>query len=257
MDAEIKMLEAINELGREEIISILATFIGAHAVPAGVSRAAYIAEVTDKMIPYVGTRKLAAFCDVFCEEGYFTAAESRAILSQASNFDMAPKIHAEEFSTSGGAETAAAVRAVSADHLEHIDEAGVAALAGSGTVATLLPGVSFFLAHPYAPARRLIDSGVPVAIASDFNPGSCMSFNMQLMLTIACTQMRMSPEEAISASTLNGAAALGISSSVGSIEAGKKADLCVMDTPGYLGVPYLFGVNHVRTVVKDGVVLEF
>jgi imidazolonepropionase len=257
METEIRMLEAINELEKEEVISVVATFIGAHAVPPGTDRAAYVAEVTDRMIPYVGSKRLASFCDVFCEEGYFTAAESRAILTQGKSFNLAPKIHAEEFSVSGGAETAAAVRAVSADHLEHVDDVGIAALAGAGTVATLLPGVSFFLGQRYAPARKLIGAGVPVAIASDFNPGSCMGFNMQLMMTIACTQMGMSPEEAITAATLNGAAALGLSSSVGSIEPGKKADLCLMDAPGYLTVPYLFGVNHVRTVVKNGVILEF
>jgi imidazolonepropionase len=259
MDSEVRMLEAINELNAEEVISIVATFLGAHAVPPeyGKRKGEYVREVADRMIPYVGSKRLASFCDVFCEKGYFTTAESRLILNQGKQFNMAPKIHAEELNPTGGAELAVAVGAVSADHLEHVSDAGIAALAGGETVATLLPGVSFFLANPYAPARKLIDAGAAVAIASDFNPGSCMSYNMQMMMTIACTQMRMSPEEAITAATLNGAAALRISGQVGSIEPGKRADLCILNVPGYAWLPYHFGVNHVEKVVKNGVVLEF
>lgn len=259
MDSEIRMLEAINELNAEEVISIVATFLGAHALPPefGNSRTDYVREVVERMIPYIGSKRLAAFCDVFCEKGYFTTAESRLILNQGKHFNMAPKIHAEELNPTGGAELAVAVGAASADHLEHVSDAGIAALADSETVAVLLPGVSFFLSNPYAPARKLIDAGAAVALASDFNPGSCMSFNMPLMMTIACTQMKMSPEEAITAATLNGAAALRISGQVGSIEPGKKADLCVLNVPNYSWIPYHFGVNHVERVVKNGVILEF
>jgi imidazolonepropionase len=170
---------------------------------------------------------------------------------------MMPKIHADELSPAGGAELAAKVGAVSADHLERISVAGVAALRASGTVATLLPGVSFFLHHEYAPARSLIDNGVPVALASDFNPGSCMSYSMPMMMTIACTQMRMTPEEALTAVTLNGAAALGQSRKIGSIEAGKQADLIVADVPDYRYLAYHFGTNHVRHTIKNGTLLEF
>jgi imidazolonepropionase len=259
MDAEVRMLEAINELGKEEVISVVATFLGAHAVPPEYRKrkGEYVREVVDRMIPYVGSKRLAAFCDVFCEKGYFTTTESKLILNQGKHFNMKPKIHAEELHQTGGAELAASIGAVSADHLEQISEAGIRALAKSDTVATLLPGVSFYLNHPYAPARKLIDAGAAVAIASDFNPGSCMSYSMPLMMTIACTQMEMSPEEAITAATFNGAAALGISDSAGSIEPGKKADLCVLNVPSYSYIPYHFGVNHVDRVVKNGVVLEF
>jgi len=259
MKTEVRMLEAINELNAEEVISIVPTFLGAHAVPPELRRqkTEYVREVVERMIPYIGSKRLALFCDVFCEKGYFTAAETRAILNQGKHFNLAPKIHADELNPTGGAEIAAAAGAVSADHLEHISNEGIAALAGSDTVATLLPGVSFFLNHRYAPARRLIDRGAAVAIASDFNPGSCMAFNMQLMMTIACTQMGMSPEEAISAATLNGAAALRMSGQVGSIEPGKRADLCVMNVQNYATLAYHFGVNHLEKVVKNGVILEF
>ncbi len=259
MESEVKMLEAINELNAEEVISVVATFLGAHAIPPeyGKRKGEYVREIVDRMIPYIGSKRLAAFCDVFCEKGYFTAAESRLILNQGKQFNMSPKIHAEELNATGGAELGVALGAASADHLEHIGEEGIAALAGSETVATLLPGVSFFLGGPYAPARRLIDAGAAVAIASDFNPGSCMAYNMQLMMTIACTQLRMSAEEAITAATFNGAAALKLSGQVGSIEPGRRADLCVMNVPNYSWIPYHFGVNHVERVVKDGVILEF
>ena len=256
---EVKMLEAINELSAEEVITIVATFLGGHSVPPEFKDrdSAYVHEIMNRMIPYVGSKKLATFCDVFCERGFFEIAESRAILAQGKHFGMTPKIHAEELTALGGAELAAEVGAVSADHLEHVTGPGIEALARAGTVATLLPGVSFFLNHRYAPARKLVDAGVPVALASDFNPGSCMSYTMPLMMTIACTQMQMTTEEAISASTLNAAAALNLSAELGSIEVGKKADLIVLAIPNYQYLTYHFGENHVEKVVKNGVILEF
>jgi imidazolonepropionase len=169
---------------------------------------------------------------------------------------MRPKIHAEELSAFGGAELAGRIGAVSADHLERVTPAGISALRDAHVVAGLLPGVSFFLNHGYAPARALIDGGVPVAIASDFNPGSCMSYSMPLMMTIACTQMRMTPEEALTAATLNGAAALNLSATHGSIEVGKQADLLVAAIPGYRHLAYHFGVNPVRHTIKNGTLLE-
>ncbi len=259
MDSEIKMLEAINELQREEIMTVVSTFIGAHAIPPEYksNKAAYIDLIIDTMIPYVGKKKLAAFCDVFCEKGYFELDETERILTAAANAGMALKVHADELTQLGGAELAAKVGAASADHLECVTKEGVAALQHSNVVATLLPGVSFFLNHGYAPARTLIDSGVPVAIATDFNPGSCMSFSVPMMMTIACTQMKMSPEEALVAVTLNGAAALNMSSTVGSIEVGKNADLIVADIPDYKHLAYHFGHNHVAKVIKNGTILEF
>jgi len=258
MQSEIKMLEAIRELQTEEMMTIVSTFIGAHAVPPEhrSDLALYVKIVTEEMIPYVGRKKLAAFCDVFCEKGYFEADVSEQILLEGKRWGMSPKIHADELSAGGGAELAARVNAVSADHLEHVNEAGIAALRSAGVVATLLPGVSFFLNHGYAPARKIIDAGVPVAIASDFNPGSCMSYSMPMMMTIACTQMMMSSEEAMTACTLNGAAALELSSSLGSIEVGKQADLVIADIPDYRYLAYHFATNHVWRTVKNGTLLE-
>lgn len=258
MDNEIKMLEAVNELNVEELMTIVPTFLGAHAIPPEYQnrKADYIQEITERMIPYVGSKKLAVFCDVFCEKGYFELEESNAILLKGKQHGLIPKIHAEELTSSRGSEIAAALEAASADHLEHISEKGITALADAGVVGTLLPGVSFFLNHSYAPARKLIDAGVPVALATDFNPGSCMSYSMPLMMTIACTQMHMTPEEAITASTLNAAASLNLSNEIGSIEVGKRADLVVLDIPNYTFLAYHFGENHVAKVVKNGVVLE-
>ncbi|MEW6509542.1 MAG: imidazolonepropionase [Bacteroidota bacterium] len=258
MDSEIKMLEAIKELGEEEIIGVVPTFLGAHAIPPefrGNTRE-YVDLVIQSMIPYVGKKKLARFCDVFCEEGFFGLAETERILAAGKQWGMRPKLHADELTSLGGAELAARVGAISADHLEHVSSEGIAAMRSAGVVAGLLPGVSFFLNHGYAPARALIDGGVAVAIASDFNPGSCMSFSMPMMMTIACTQMHMTPEEALTAATLNGAAAVGLSASLGSIEAGKDADLIVADVPDYRFLAYHFGVNHVATTIKRGTILE-
>jgi imidazolonepropionase len=258
MDAEIVMLEGINELMSEELMTVVPTFLGAHAVPPEYQgdTEGYVALIVNKMIPYVGKKKLAAFCDVFCEEGFFTPAQAERILEAGKQWGMKPKIHADELTAGGGAELAARVGAVSADHLERISPAGITAMRDAGIVAGILPGVSFFLGHGYAPARALIDAGVAVAIASDFNPGSCMSYSMPMMMTIACAQMRMTPEESITAATMNGAAALGISSTVGSIEVGKNADIIVADVPDYRFLAYHFGANHVRTTIKNGTILE-
>lgn len=259
MAAEVKMLEAINELKNEEVMTVVPTFLGAHAVPPEreQEKDAYVRAVTQEMIPYVGKKRLAKYCDVFCEKGYFEPAESERILIEGKKWGMGAKVHADELTPGGGAELAARVGAVSADHLEHITESGVRALRDAGVVATLLPGVSFFLNHPYAPARTLIDNGVAVAIASDFNPGSCMSFSMPLMMTIACTQMKMTPEEALTAVTLNGAAALNMSTEIGSVERGKNADLLIADVPDYRFLAYHFGTNHIWKTIKNGTILEF
>ncbi len=259
LEAEIKMLDAINELRREEVISVVPTFIGAHAIPPEYAerRDAYVSLVLDEMIPYVGKKRLAEFCDVFCERGYFNLVESERILSAGKRWGMKPKIHADELSAMGGAELAAGIGAVSADHLENISDRGISALQAAGVVAAVLPGVSFFLSHGYAPARRLIDGGVAVALASDFNPGSCMSFSMPMMMAIACTQMRMTPEEALTAATLHGAAALDMSTSIGSIEVGKDADLVLAEIPDYRFFAYQFGSNPVRLTIKSGTILEF
>ena len=258
-ESEIKMLEAITELADEHFISIRSTFLGAHALPPEFKdrRTEYIDLLCNRMMPYIAKRRLAQFCDVFCEVGYFSVEESRKILEQARTHGLALKLHADEFNSIGGTQLAAQLQAASVDHLEHISDDAIAVLRQGKTVAVLLPGVSFFLRNPYAPARKLIDAGVPVAIASDFNPGSCMSFSMPLMMTIACTQMSITPEEAISASTLNGAAAMGVSDQVGSIEVGKRADIVLYDIPHYRYLAYHFGTNLAAKIIKNGTILEF
>jgi imidazolonepropionase len=258
-DAEIKMLDAITELADEHLMTIRSTFLGAHALPPEFKerRADYLDLLCTRMMPHIARRKIAQFCDVFCETGYFTVEESRQILEQAATHGLGLKLHSDEFNSLGGTQLAAELKAVSVDHLEHVSDDAIAALQRGSTIAVLLPGVSFFLRNPYAPARKLIDAGVPVAIASDFNPGSCMAFSMPLMMTIACTQMSMTPEEAITASTLNGAAAMGISDQFGSIEIGKRADIILYDIPNYRYLAYHFGSNLAAKIIKNGTILEF
>ncbi len=258
-ETEMTMLRTIDELTKEHFMTVVSTFLGAHAIPPEykANPDSYIELLCERMIPYIANKKLARFCDVFCENGYFSVEQSRTVLAKARSMGMELKVHADELTASGGSRLAAEMKAVSADHLEHIDDSGIEALKSAGVVAVLLPGVSFFLRHSYARARNLIDAGVPVAIASDFNPGSCMSFSMPMMMTIACTQMGMTPEEAITACTLNGAAALKLSNVVGSIEIGKQADIVLYDVPNYRHLAYHFGVNPVKTVIKRGIVLEF
>jgi imidazolonepropionase len=256
---EIKLLDAINDLSEECLMDIVPTFLGAHAVPPEFNdnSDAYIDLICTRMLPYIAQRKLAIFCDVFCEEGYFSVEQCRRIFEAAKPLGIRNKIHADQLTQTGASILAAEVGAVSADHLEQIDDAGIAALKQSGTIATVLPGVSFFLNQNYPPARKIIDAGVPLAIASNFNPGSCMSYSMPMMMTIACTHMAMTPEEALTASTLNGAAALGLSEKLGSIEVGKQADIVLYDIPGYRYLAYHFGTNHVAKVVKHGTYLDF
>jgi imidazolonepropionase len=256
---EIKMLAAINELAEESLVRIVPTFLGAHAVPpefAGDTDR-YVELICGRMLPYVARKSMARFCDTFCERGYFSVEQCRTIYEAAKTLGLEVKIHADQFSCAGASLLAAELHAVSADHLECSGSAEIDALKNAGTIATVLPGASFFLHDAYAPARKLIDAGVPVAIASDFNPGTCMSFSMPLMLTIACTHMSMSVEEAICAATLNGAAALGLSASLGSIEVGKKADMILYDMPTYRHLPYFAGVNFAVRIIQGGVLLDF
>lgn len=194
----------------------------------------------------------AEFCDVFCDRVAFSVPESRRILTAAKRAGMKLKIHAEQTSRTGGAQLAAELGAISADHLEHANEADARALKKAGVIATLLPGVAFFLGKKQAPARMLLDAGVTVALATDFNPGTCPCLNMQLIIAIACSQMRMTPMEAITAATLNGAKALCRQDKVGSIEPGKQADIIILDVPDYRELAYYFGVNHCRVVIRRG-----
>jgi imidazolonepropionase len=256
---EIKILDAINDLSEECLIDIVPTFLGAHAVPPEFKNNAdaYVDIICTRMLPYIAQRKLAICCDAFCEREYFSVEQCRKIFSTAQSLGLRLKIHADQLTQMGASKLAAEMGALSADHLEHIDDAGIIALKQSGTIATILPGVSFFLHCDYPPARKMIDAALPLAIASNFNPGSCMSYSMPMMMTIACTQLSMTPEEAITASTLNGAAAIGLSEKLGSIEVGKQADLVLYDIPGYRYLAYHFGTNHVAKVIKHGTYFDF
>jgi imidazolonepropionase len=249
---ELKCLEVIAELNAEGPLELVPTFLGAHAVPPEFrsDRDGYIRLLIDTILPEIARAQLAEFCDVFCETGVFSLEESDRILSQARDLGFRLKLHADEMTPLGGAELAARLGAVSADHLLCITDAGIDALAQSGTVATLLPGTAFFLGLPYAPARRLIERGVTVALASDCNPGTCPTENLPLVGAMACTQMKMLPAEVVTALTLNAAAALGRADRLGSLAVGKQADLIICDVPDYRHLFYHFGVNHVWRVIK-------
>lgn len=256
---ELKMLDVIRMVKEDHLITIVSTFLGAHALPPEYKehREEYVDLVCKRMIPYVAQKKLTGFCDVFCENGFFTLDESRRILQTGIDHGLTPKIHADELSPLGGSELAVEVKAISADHLEHISDKAIELFAKSDVIAGMLPGVSFYLGHDYAPARKLIDAGAVVALATDFNPGSCVSYSVPLMMTMACTQMKMTPEESLTAATINAAAALNISDRVGSIEKGKLADIVFLQIPNYLYLPYHYGENHVGAVMKGGTWLEY
>jgi imidazolonepropionase len=255
---EMKCLEVIAELNAEGPLELVPTFLGAHAVPPEFrsDREGYLRLLTDAMLPEVARSRLAEFCDVFCETGVFDLDESRRILTKALDLGLKLKLHADELTPLGGAELAARLGATSADHLLCITDPGIDALAASGTVATLLPGTAFFLGLPYAPARRLIERGVPVALASDCNPGTCPTENLPLVGAMACTQMGMLPGEVVNALTLNAAAALSRADRVGSLEVGKQADLVLYSVADYRHLFYHFGVNHVWRVLKRGRVVH-
>ena len=252
---ELKMLDVIDRLARDKRVplDIVATFMGAHAVPR--EYAGRTAEYTDLIINEMldAAKGRAKFCDVFCEKNDFELADTRRLLEAAAAKGFKLKLHADEIVTLGGAELAADLGATSADHLLHVSDTGVRALAESDTVATLLPLTAFTLREPYAPARRLIDGGAAVALATDLNPGSCFSCSIPLMIALACLYMGMTIEETITALTLNGAAALDIADTHGSIEVGKVADIAILDTDNYRMLPYHVGINQVSTTIHRGV----
>jgi len=255
LEDELKSLQALALLRGKSRLDIVATFLGAHDVPDEYrdSREQYIHLLIEEMIPRVARDGLAQYCDVFCDDGYFTVGEARAVLLAAKEAGLGLRLHAEELSHSGGAALAAELGARSADHLEYIYERDLKGLKQAGTIATLLPGTAFSLGHTrYPPARKLIEAGVPVALATDFNPGSCYTPNMQLILSIACSQMKMSPAETITGATINGACSLGLSDRLGSIEEGKQADVVLMAVGDYREIPYFFGVNHCVVTIKKG-----
>jgi len=259
LEDEIKMLEVIKELNRLHPIDLIPTFLGAHEIPEEYKskREEYIELITEKMIPEVAERKLAVFCDIFCEKGVFDIEESRKILTAAKDHGFKLKLHADQLTALGGSKLAAELGAVSADHLEFIDDEGIEMMKQAGVIGVLLPGACFGLGMTdYPPARKMIDQGLPVALATDFNPGSSFTESMPIILSMACLMMKMSPAEAVVASTINSAYAVDKAEEVGSIEKGKKADLVIWNVRDYREIPYHYGVNLVDQVTKDGEVVK-
>jgi imidazolonepropionase len=252
---ELKILRVMRRLNSETSLELIPTFLGAHEIPDEYRsrRQDYVRMVTDEMLPRVAAEGLARYCDVFCESHVFTVDDARRVLTRAKELGLGIRMHAEQLSLTGGSRLAAELDAASADHLEWIDAEGIQALRRAEVIAVLLPGAVFNLGLTrYAPAREMIDNGVAVALATDFNPGSSPTVSMQMILSIACAQMRMTPAEAISAATINAAHSLQIGTRVGSIEIGKQADIVVFDCSDYRQIPYFFGVNHAAVVIKSG-----
>jgi imidazolonepropionase len=252
LDAELKLLRVYRRLAAEQAVRIVSTFLGAHIVPAEFrdDPEAYVTLLIERMIPAVGQEKLAACCDVFVEESAFSPAQARRILTAGRRAGLAAKLHADQLSGCGGAELAAEVGALSADHLEHISDRGIAAMAAAAVVAVSLPLASLYLQQPPMPARRLIQAGVPVAVASDFNPGSAPSYHLPLAMTLACTLQSMTPAEALKGATVYAARAVGMEDLTGSLEAGKAADFAIIDAPDVNHWLYHFRPNAcVRTVI--------
>jgi imidazolonepropionase len=254
MEDEIKTLSVVAMLNERHPVDIVSTFLGAHAIPEEFAddREGYVSLLEDEMIPAVAERKLAEFCDVFCEDGYFAPEESRRILEKGQTHGMRSKIHADEFMSSGGARVAAEIGAITADHLVHTSEEDMVRIANSGVVAVLLPAVPLLsMEERFANARRMIELDIPIAIATDMNP-NCWVTSMQTVISLACYKMRMMPEEAIVASTINAAYALGRGEKIGSLDVGKAADVLVLDVPDYTHIPYKFDRNCVEIVIKNG-----
>lgn len=257
-EEERKQLRALARAASGSPVNVAATFLGAHAIPSEhrSRRGDYIARLIEEMIPAVQAEGLAVFCDVWCDKGIYTVEESRGILEAGKRHGLAPKLHADELGDVGAAALAAEVGAVSADHLLYSNEGGLAAMAAAGVVGVLLPGTAFTLGLPYAPARRMIELGVPVAVATDWNPGSTMSGSLPLAMTMAVTQMKMTPAEAWMAVTANAAAAIGRNARIGRIEPGFVADLALFEGGDHRHIPYHYGHNHTRIVVVRGQVVH-
>jgi imidazolonepropionase len=258
VEDEMKMLRVIRKLQGLSPLKIVPTFLGAHAVPSEYKgkQADFVNLVINEMIPQVASGKLASFIDVFCDRGFFTVEETAKILEAGQKFGLRPKIHANELDFSGGIQVGVRYNALSVDHLEFTGEDEIETLLHSETMPTVLPGAAFFLEMVYAPVRQMINAGLPVAMASDFNPGSSPSGNMQFILSMACIKYRMLPEEAINAVTINGAYAMGLSKDYGSIARGKVANLFITKPiPTYSFMPYAYGSNKVETVILNGKVV--
>lgn len=255
VEAELKMLRIIKRLKKKFPVKVRATLLAAHAIPEAFrnNKNGFIDLVINEMIPQVSEAKLAEYIDVFCEKGYFDLEDTARILKAAKAHRLIPKIHVNQFNAFGGVALGVEHKALSVDHLEILNDEDISALENSETMPVALPSCSFFLGIPYTPARKLIDSGLPLAIATDFNPGSSPSGNMNFVVSTACIKMKMTPEEAINAATINGAYAMGISNQYGSICRGKKANLIITKPiPNYQYLPYAFGENNIDTVIING-----
>jgi len=259
LESELKMLRVIKKLKENSPATIKASFLGAHAFPASYkdNKEAYIRLIIDEMIPAVKNEGLADFIDVFCEKNYFSTDETDQILSAGIKFGLTPKIHVNQFNAIGGIQTALKHNSLSVDHLEIMRPEDIDSLKGSGTMPTALPSCSFFLGIPYTPAKEMIDAGLPLALASDYNPGSTPSGNMNFVIALGCVRMGLTPEQAINAATINSAYAMGVQDELGSITIGKKANVIITDKiPSYSFIPYSFGKHVVDTVILNGKVVH-
>ncbi len=257
-EAEIKMLRVIKKLAIKYPVEIKSTFLGAHAFPSKFkdNKEAYIDLICDKMIPAIAEENLAEFIDVFCETGYFTVAQTDRILKTGKKYNLIPKIHVNQFTSIGGVQIGIKHKALSLDHLEIMQPIDIEVLKNSDTMPVALPSCSYFLSIPYTPARKIIDQGLPLALATDYNPGSTPSGNMNFVVATACIKMKMTPEEAINAATINGAYAMNLSTTHGSITKGKKANLIITkEIPSYNFIPYAFGSNLIDNVLINGGIL--
>lgn len=253
---ELKMLRVARRIGKESPLTVKTTFLGAHAVPKDTTQEQYIERIIKEMIPAVAAEKLADYIDVFCEQGFFSQAETERIVEEGKAHGMKPRIHANQLHRSGGVQAGVNTGALSVDHLENIGDEEIEYLKSSSVMPTALPGAAFFLGLPFPPARKIIGAGLPLAIASDYNPGSAPGGNMQLMLSLACIKMKMTPEEAINAATINTAVALELEQTHGSITKGKTANVFITKPMSSVAfMPYSFGGNCVETIVLNGRVI--
>ena len=258
LEHELKQLRAIRRLQEEHPMDVVATFMGAHLVPAEYKndREAYVRLVCEEMMPAVKEQGIAKFCDVFCEADTFTVEEARRVLEAGLKNGLRPKIHADEIEAIGGSQLAGEIGAISAEHLIVCPPEGIASMARGGVIACLLPATSFNLGSTFAPARDMVTAGVPVAMATDFNPGSCPCLNLQFVINLGCLKYKLTPEEVLTAVTLNGAAAIDMADKVGSVEPGKQADLVIWDAPDLDYICYRVGSNLTRHVIKKGAVVR-
>ncbi len=255
---ELKMLRVARRIGSETPLKVKTTFLGAHAIPQDRTREGYIKEILEVMIPGIADEGLADYIDVFCEKGFFTPEETELIVEEGKKFGMIPKIHANQLHISGGVQVGVKTKARSVDHLESMGQAEIDVLVGSDTMPTLLPGAAFFLNSSYPPARKMIEAGLPLAIATDYNPGSAPCGRMSQMLSHACIKMRMTPEEAINAITINTAFAMDVSDTHGSITRGKAGSMIITkEIPSLAFIPYAFGSDIVESVIVEGKKLDF